>query len=51
MKLPEAILLSLAAALLIIGIHQVMTAGIGDAYWILMLSSAVFLAYTYRKKK
>jgi type IV secretory pathway TrbD component len=51
MKLPDVILLSLAAALLIIGIHQVMTAGIGNAYWILMLASALFLAYTYRKRK
>ncbi|MFN3840201.1 MAG: hypothetical protein ACK4RF_05795 [Cyclobacteriaceae bacterium] len=51
MKLPDVILLSLAAAMLIIGIHQVMTSGIGSAYWILMLSSALFLAYTYRKRK
>jgi hypothetical protein len=51
MKLPDVMLLSVAVASLIIGTHQVITSGLQDAYWIIMLSSILFLVYTYRKKK
>jgi hypothetical protein len=50
-KLIDAILLSLAAGFVIIGIHQIMTAGVGNAYWIIMVSFILFFLYTYRKKK
>ncbi|GIV37322.1 MAG: hypothetical protein KatS3mg032_1701 [Cyclobacteriaceae bacterium] len=51
MKLTDAVLLSLAAAFLIIGIHQLIVRGIGYAYGLFMLSSALFLWYSYRKRK
>ncbi len=51
MKLLDAILLSLAAALLIIGIYEIMRWGVGHAYWSIMLSIILFFAYTYRKRK
>ncbi|MCD9016982.1 hypothetical protein [Parachryseolinea silvisoli] len=51
MKLLDIILLSLAVAFLIIGIHQTMTLGIGQAYWALMLTSVLFFVIVLRKKK
>lgn len=51
MKLADVVLLSLAAAFLIIGIHQLIVRGIGNAYGLFMLSSVLFLLYSYRKKK
>ncbi|HMQ00396.1 MAG TPA: hypothetical protein PKC24_11495 [Cyclobacteriaceae bacterium] len=50
MKLVDILLLSLAVALLIIGIHQTMTLGIVHSYWILMLSMASLIYYQIRKK-
>jgi len=50
MKLADVIILSLSVALLIIGIHQTMTSGIIDSYWILMLSTALLLFFKFRKK-
>jgi hypothetical protein len=51
MKLTDAVLLSLAAAFLIIGIHQLIVKGIGYAYMLFMLASVLFLWYSYRKQK
>ena len=51
MKLPEVLLLSLAVAFLIIGIHQVMTVGFGNAYWALMIALIFFFLYNLRRRK
>lgn len=51
MKLSDIILLSLAVAFLIIGIHQTMTVGFGQAYWALMLTMMLFFVIVLRKKK
>jgi predicted membrane protein len=51
MRLSDAIILSLAVAFLIIGIHQIMTVGFGSAYWMIMLVTILFFVYTYRKRK
>lgn len=51
MKLPEVLLLSLAVAFLIIGIHQVMTVGFGKAYWALMIALIFFFLYNLRRRK
>ncbi|HTE34805.1 MAG TPA: hypothetical protein VK666_30720 [Chryseolinea sp.] len=51
MKLVDVLVLSLAVAFLIIGIHQTMTAGIGNAYWAIMLSVALYFVFILRKKK
>lgn len=51
MKLADAILLSLAAAFLIMGIHQVITVSFAKAYWLIMLSTMLLFVYLFRKKK
>ncbi len=51
MKLLDVLVLSLAVAFLIIGIHQTMNNGIGDAYWAIMLSVALYFLFILRKKK
>ncbi|NOS56492.1 MAG: hypothetical protein HOP37_09595 [Cyclobacteriaceae bacterium] len=51
MKLMDIVLLSLAAGFVIIGIYEVMTLGLGHAYWAIMLAFGFFFIYTYRKKK
>lgn len=51
MKLPDIILLSLAAGFIIIGIHQVMTVGFGNGYWAIMVAVLFFFIYTFRKRK
>jgi hypothetical protein len=51
MKLLDVALLSLAAGFVIIGIYEVMTLGIGHAYWAIMLSLILFFVYNYRKRK
>ena len=51
MKLPDVILLSLAVAFIIMGVHQVMTAGFGHAYWALMLALVFFFLYNLRRRK
>ena len=51
MKLAEVIFLSLAVAFIIIGIHQVMAVGFGNAYWALMLSLLFFFLYNLKKRK
>lgn len=51
MKLIDALLLSLAAAFIIIGIYEIMTVGVEYAYTYIMLSVVLFFYYTLRKKK
>jgi hypothetical protein len=51
MSLKDMLLLSLSVVLLIIGIHQTMTIGFGQAYWAVMLSIALFLFFMYRKRR
>lgn len=50
MKLFDIILLSLAAAFLLIGIYEIIKFGVGQGYWSVMISVAFFFFYTYRKK-
>lgn len=51
MKLAEVIYLSLAVAFVIIGIHQVMTVGFGNAYWALMMSLVFYFLYNLKRRK
>jgi hypothetical protein len=51
MKLADAILISLAVAFLIIGIHQIMTVGFGNAYWAIMLALILFFLVNLRRRK
>ncbi len=51
MKMFDTILLSLAAGIFIIGIHQTMKWGLVYSYWIIMLSVAILLWYNLRKQK
>lgn len=51
MKLADVIIMSLAVAFLIIGIHQLMTNGLGSAYWAIMLSLILFFLMNLRKRK
>jgi hypothetical protein len=44
------IFLSMAAGLLIIGIHQAMVHGITESYWIFMFSVCFLLLYRYTAK-
>jgi len=50
MKLLDTILLSLAAGFFIIGVHQLITLGLTQAYWIFMLSTVLLIWYQIRKK-
>ena len=50
MKLIDVLVLSLAIAFLIIGIHQIMTLGFGKGYWAIMLSLILYFVYNLRKK-
>ena len=49
MKLFDTVLLSIAVALVIMGIYEVMTAGLMFAYSFLMPGIVLFLWYLYRK--
>ena len=51
MNLVDVLLLSLATVFIIIGIHQTMLVGFGNAYWALMLALILFFVYNYRKRK
>ena len=51
MKLIDTLILSLAVVFIIIGIYEVMTVGLGEAYWAVMLAIILFFVYTLRKKK
>ena len=45
MKLADVILLSLTIAFMIMGVHQVMRVGFGNAYWALMLALVILFLY------
>lgn len=51
MKLLDVILFSMAVVLFVIGIHQSMTVGIAESYFIFMFSIGFLLLYSYRKGK
>jgi len=51
MKLIDVLLFSLAVAFFIIGIHQIMTLGLGKGYWAIMLTTVFYFLYILRKKK
>ncbi len=51
MKLIDILLLSLASFFIIIAIYEIMTVGIGQAYWLVMMAVMLFFIYTYRKKR
>lgn len=50
MKLINAILLSLAVGFFIIGVHQSMTVGIMQSYFIFMIAVALLFAYQLKKR-
>ena len=49
MKLLDTIIISLAVVFIIIGIYEVMSVGLGQAYWALMLAIVLYFVYDYRK--
>lgn len=51
MKLADVIILSLAIAFSIIGVHQVMRVGFENAYWALMLALVFFFLFNLRRRK
>jgi hypothetical protein len=51
MKLIHVILLSLAVAFLVIGIHQIMTVGFQNAYWAVMLALVFFFVFNLKRRK
>jgi hypothetical protein len=51
MKLMDVVLLSLSVVFLVIGIDQIITIGLGSAYWAIMLSLVLFFVFTLRKRK
>ncbi|MBA4299191.1 hypothetical protein SAMN03080617_00065 [Algoriphagus alkaliphilus] len=51
MKLGDVLILSLALALSIIGIHQSMTVGIGGSYFIFMVAAALLFWFQLRRNK
>jgi uncharacterized membrane protein len=51
MKLPDFLLLSLSAALVIIGTHLTITSGLISSYPVFMFALALLFWYRYRKNK
>ena len=51
MKLLDTIILSLAAGIFIIGVHQTMKFGIMYSYWLIMISVGLLLWYNLRKRQ
>jgi hypothetical protein len=51
MSLTNVLLLSMAVVFIIIGINEMITLGVGNGYWAVMLSIVFFFLYLYRKKK
>lgn len=51
MKLTDVLILSLALALSIIGVHQSMTVGIGGSYFIFMFASGLLFWFQLRRNK
>ncbi|GEM_PF-424716 len=50
-KLVDTIILSLAVAFFVIGVHQVFYVGIAASYWLFMLSGGLVLWFKLRKDK
>jgi len=50
-KIPAILILSVAAGLLVIGIHQTMINGLEYSYWIFMLSLSLLFLYRLKKPK
>jgi len=50
-NLGDIIVLSGAVVFLIIGIHQTITVGFGQAYWLFMLSIGFLLYHQFRKAR
>jgi len=48
---PNFIIIGLAFAFFVIGIHQSITVGFGYSYWIFMLSISLLLLHRYLKQK
>ncbi|MFN3996776.1 hypothetical protein [Algoriphagus sp.] len=51
MKLADVLILSLALALSIIGVHQSMTVGIGGSYFIFMFAAGLLFWFQLRRNK
>lgn len=51
MKLGDVLILSMALALSIIGIHQSMTVGIGGSYFIFMFAAGLLFWFQLRRNK
>jgi uncharacterized membrane protein len=51
MKLPDFLLLSLSAALVIIGTHLTITSGLISSYPVFMFAVALLFWYRYRKNE
>lgn len=51
MKLADVLILSLALALSIIGIHQSLTVGIGGSYFIFMFAAGLLFWFQLRRNK
>ncbi|WP_111669024.1 hypothetical protein [Algoriphagus litoralis] len=51
MKLADVLILSLALAFSIIGIHQSMTVGIGGSYFIFMFAAGLLFWFQLRRNK
>jgi hypothetical protein len=49
MKLIDVLILSLALALSIIGVHQSMTVGIGGSYFIFMFAAGLLFWFQFRR--
>ena len=47
----DVLIISLAVAFIIIGIHQTMTIGFEQAYWLIMIALTLFFLYNYRRRK
>lgn len=50
-NLGDTIIFSLTVVTFIIGVHQTMTYGIGNAYFVFMLSMGLLFLYKYRIAK
>ena len=50
-KLSSVIIISLALAFTVIGLHQAVTVGFGESYWIFMLAITLYLWYSIRIKQ
>jgi len=51
MKLFDVLVLSVAIAFVIIGVHQTLSVGFEKAYWAFMLVLILIFVYTLRKKQ